>query len=196
MPPEVSSEIDRLDPSIWKIAAVAAPGSFLSQLDATVVNVSLSSLALELHSTLAAIHLAVGPDGSDVDRSRRRKAHGAHHRLCRRADADSADCCRSDWCFSCMGRTTWAGAQVLRCQVFPSFCLRLFSGRPPGKASRLPDRSHRGAPPAGAGTVAGAGRVRNRLRELCKPCEPEVTPVCCCCSASPAPPGRLSRSRP
>jgi len=30
-------------------------GSFLSQLDATVVNVSLSSLAVQLHSSLAAI---------------------------------------------------------------------------------------------------------------------------------------------
>jgi hypothetical protein len=30
-------------------------GSFLSQLDATVVNVSLSTLAVELHSSLTAI---------------------------------------------------------------------------------------------------------------------------------------------
>ncbi len=35
--------------------AVAVLGSFLAQLDATVVNVSLSSLAVELHSTLATI---------------------------------------------------------------------------------------------------------------------------------------------
>jgi hypothetical protein len=30
-------------------------GSFLSQLDATVVNVSLSTLAVELHSSLSSI---------------------------------------------------------------------------------------------------------------------------------------------
>jgi EmrB/QacA subfamily drug resistance transporter len=52
---EVSGGADQLDPSIWKITSVAVLGSFLSQLDATVVNVSLSSLASELHSTLATI---------------------------------------------------------------------------------------------------------------------------------------------
>jgi MFS family permease len=48
-------ECDPLDPSIWKISSVAVLGSFLSQLDATVVNVSLSSLAVKLHSSLSAI---------------------------------------------------------------------------------------------------------------------------------------------
>ncbi len=48
-------ESDRLDPSIWKISSVAVLGSFLAQLDATVVNVSLSSLAVKLHSSLSAI---------------------------------------------------------------------------------------------------------------------------------------------
>jgi EmrB/QacA subfamily drug resistance transporter len=46
---------DTLHPSIWKITAVAILGSLLAQLDATIVNVSLSSLALDLHSTLPAI---------------------------------------------------------------------------------------------------------------------------------------------
>ena len=46
---------DRLDPLVWKITSVAVIGSFLSQLDATVVNVSLSTLAVELHSSLTAI---------------------------------------------------------------------------------------------------------------------------------------------
>jgi EmrB/QacA subfamily drug resistance transporter len=45
----------RLDPSVWKIVSVAVLGSFLSNLDATVINVSLSSLAVELHSSLTAI---------------------------------------------------------------------------------------------------------------------------------------------
>ncbi len=49
------SEAESLDPMVWKITSVAVLGSFLSQLDATVVNVSLSSLAVSLHSSLAAI---------------------------------------------------------------------------------------------------------------------------------------------
>ena len=48
-------EYDRLDPSIWKVGSVAVLGSFLAQLDATVVNVSLSNLAVTLHSGLSAI---------------------------------------------------------------------------------------------------------------------------------------------
>jgi EmrB/QacA subfamily drug resistance transporter len=54
-PSDTHRESDQLDPSIWKISSVAMLGSFLSQLDATVVNVSLSSLAAMLHSSLAAI---------------------------------------------------------------------------------------------------------------------------------------------
>jgi EmrB/QacA subfamily drug resistance transporter len=53
--PKVSSEFEGLDPLVWKITIVAVLGSFLSQLDATVVNVSLSSLAVDLHSSLPAI---------------------------------------------------------------------------------------------------------------------------------------------
>src|SRR6202050_631748 len=53
--PEQLQQSDRLDPQGWKITSVAVIGSFLSQLDATVVNVSLSTLAVELHSSLTAI---------------------------------------------------------------------------------------------------------------------------------------------
>jgi len=53
--PEASSETGRLDPLVWKITSVAVLGSFLAQLDATVVNVSLSSLAVDLHSNLKTI---------------------------------------------------------------------------------------------------------------------------------------------
>ncbi len=53
--PKVSAESGGLDPLVWKITAVAVLGSFLSQLDATIVNVSLSSLAVDLHSSLTAI---------------------------------------------------------------------------------------------------------------------------------------------
>src|SRR6202162_901733 len=52
---EAPSESERFDPSIWKVSSVAVLGAFLSQLDATVVNVSLSSLAIKLHSSLLAI---------------------------------------------------------------------------------------------------------------------------------------------
>jgi len=53
--PKSPSESGGLDPLVWKITAVAVLGSFLSQLDATIVNVSLSSLAVDLHSSLSAI---------------------------------------------------------------------------------------------------------------------------------------------
>ena len=53
--PEATQQFDRLDPEVWKIVSVAVLGSFLSQLDATVVNVSLSSLATELHARLSTI---------------------------------------------------------------------------------------------------------------------------------------------
>jgi EmrB/QacA subfamily drug resistance transporter len=46
---------DRLDAAVWKIAAVAAIGSFMSQIDATVVNVSLATLAADLHTSLGVI---------------------------------------------------------------------------------------------------------------------------------------------
>jgi len=54
-PVEAARASDRLDPSIWKITSVAVLGSFLAQLDATIVNVSLSSLTTELQSNLATI---------------------------------------------------------------------------------------------------------------------------------------------
>lgn len=53
--PEALDTTDKLDPSIWKITAVVVLGSFLAQLDATIANVSLSSLAIELHTDLSTI---------------------------------------------------------------------------------------------------------------------------------------------
>jgi EmrB/QacA subfamily drug resistance transporter len=53
---KVPRDPDRLDPLVWKITSVAAMGPFLSQLD--VVNVSLSTLAVELHSSLTTIQWA------------------------------------------------------------------------------------------------------------------------------------------
>jgi EmrB/QacA subfamily drug resistance transporter len=48
-------EPDRVDIGVWKVAVVAAIGSFMAQLDATVVNVSLASLEAELHSGLTTV---------------------------------------------------------------------------------------------------------------------------------------------
>jgi EmrB/QacA subfamily drug resistance transporter len=52
---QLTQQSDRLDRRVRKIVLVAALGSFLAQLDATVVNVSLASLAIDLHSTLPVI---------------------------------------------------------------------------------------------------------------------------------------------
>lgn len=41
---------------IWAVASVAILGSFISQLDATIVNLSLSDLTRDLHSNLQTIH--------------------------------------------------------------------------------------------------------------------------------------------
>jgi EmrB/QacA subfamily drug resistance transporter len=53
---KVPRDPDRLDPLVWKITSVAVMGPFLSLLD--VVNVSLSTLAAELHSSLTTIQWA------------------------------------------------------------------------------------------------------------------------------------------
>lgn len=48
-------ERERLDASVWKIAAVALFGGLIAQLDATIVNVSLSKLSADLHASFATI---------------------------------------------------------------------------------------------------------------------------------------------
>jgi EmrB/QacA subfamily drug resistance transporter len=53
---KVPRDPDRLDPLVWKVTLVAVMGPFLSLLD--VVNVSLSTLAVELHSSLTTIQWA------------------------------------------------------------------------------------------------------------------------------------------
>jgi len=46
------SDSDRLDPRVWKIAAVVFLGPLMTQMDSTVVNVSLSTIRQELHSSI------------------------------------------------------------------------------------------------------------------------------------------------
>src|ERR1700739_3881954 len=53
--PDQTRLSEPLDRGVWEVVAVAALCRFMAQLDATVVNVSLSSLAEELHSTLRVI---------------------------------------------------------------------------------------------------------------------------------------------
>lgn len=43
---------DVLDPRIWRVAAVVLLGPFMTQLDSTVVNVSLAAIRLDLHASI------------------------------------------------------------------------------------------------------------------------------------------------
>ena len=53
--PGGGDEADPLAPGIWKITVVAVAGSFMPLLSTTMVNVSLPSLAAELHASLSTI---------------------------------------------------------------------------------------------------------------------------------------------
>jgi EmrB/QacA subfamily drug resistance transporter len=46
---------DRIDPHVWRIAAVVVVGAIMSILDTTIVNVALDTLSRDLHSSLADI---------------------------------------------------------------------------------------------------------------------------------------------
>jgi EmrB/QacA subfamily drug resistance transporter len=48
-----TSASDRLDPKIWKVIVVVLLGPFMTQMDSTIVNVSLSTIRDALHSTIA-----------------------------------------------------------------------------------------------------------------------------------------------
>src|ERR1700735_4574125 len=50
-----SSTDQRIDPMVWRIAGVILLGPLMTSLDATVVNVSLSTLSGELHTPLTTI---------------------------------------------------------------------------------------------------------------------------------------------
>jgi EmrB/QacA subfamily drug resistance transporter len=47
------SASDKIDPRVWRVAAVVFIGPFMTQIDSTVVNVSLSSIGDALHATIA-----------------------------------------------------------------------------------------------------------------------------------------------
>jgi EmrB/QacA subfamily drug resistance transporter len=46
---------DRIEPYVWKIAAVVIVGMMMSILDTTIVNVALDTLGRDLHATIASI---------------------------------------------------------------------------------------------------------------------------------------------
>ncbi len=54
-----SQEPARLPAGIWKVVSVAALGSFMAQLDATIVNVSLPDLVTTLHAPFSVIQWVV-----------------------------------------------------------------------------------------------------------------------------------------
>jgi EmrB/QacA subfamily drug resistance transporter len=51
--PQVTT--DRIEPHVWRIAAVVVVGAIMSILDTTIVNVALDTLGRDLHSSLANI---------------------------------------------------------------------------------------------------------------------------------------------
>ena len=54
-----STSSDRIEPWVWRIAGIVILGSFMSILDTTIVNVALTSLGRELHSSVAQIQWVV-----------------------------------------------------------------------------------------------------------------------------------------
>lgn len=59
-PPIVAgAEADRLDPMFWRIAPVILLGPLMSQLDSTVVNVSLPAIRQDLHASIGAVQWVV-----------------------------------------------------------------------------------------------------------------------------------------
>lgn len=56
-PPAAST---KLDPSIWKLCAVVLLGPLMAQLDSTLVNVSLSTIRLDLHASINGAQWIIG----------------------------------------------------------------------------------------------------------------------------------------
>jgi len=54
-PPTCPSATEHLDATVWKVTVVVFLGSLMTQLDATVVNVSLSTMRQELHASMDAV---------------------------------------------------------------------------------------------------------------------------------------------
>src|ERR1700736_5727611 len=50
---------ERIEPWVWRVAAIVIVGAIMSILDTTVVNVALSRLGRELHTSIANIQWVV-----------------------------------------------------------------------------------------------------------------------------------------
>src|SRR5450756_1123591 len=51
---------DAIDPRVWKICVVVLLAPLMTQLDATVVNVSLSTIQQDLHTSISAAQWIIG----------------------------------------------------------------------------------------------------------------------------------------
>ncbi|HEY5261584.1 MAG TPA: MFS transporter, partial [Solirubrobacteraceae bacterium] len=56
---QTTSQNDRIEPWVWRIAAVIVVGSIMSILDTTIVNVALNTLSKDLHSPLAQVQWVI-----------------------------------------------------------------------------------------------------------------------------------------
>jgi MFS family permease len=54
-----TTELDRIDPWVWRVAIVVVLGSVMSILDTTIVNVALQTLHNDLHSPLVDIQWVI-----------------------------------------------------------------------------------------------------------------------------------------
>src|ERR1700733_11319334 len=50
---------EKLDPRVWRVAGVAALGPLITNIDSTVVNVSLSALGQDLHARLTTLQWVI-----------------------------------------------------------------------------------------------------------------------------------------
>src|SRR5580698_8373131 len=58
-PPVARPALEPLNPRVWKVAAVVFLGPLMTQLDSTVVNVSLSSISQDLHASIDSVQWIV-----------------------------------------------------------------------------------------------------------------------------------------
>jgi EmrB/QacA subfamily drug resistance transporter len=54
-----AQEKEKLDPRVWRVAGVAALGPLITNIDSTVVNVSLSALGQDLHAPLTTLQWVI-----------------------------------------------------------------------------------------------------------------------------------------
>src|SRR5580698_10293414 len=48
----MTDDSSRIDPAVWRVASVVFLGPLMTQMDSTVVNVSLATIRQELHSSI------------------------------------------------------------------------------------------------------------------------------------------------